>query len=73
MKGAKPPSHKSYHQQVLQNQLDAAAAYEAQRRREISGGTSDSNDLWKNLAGLLFGLIAIGFVIFMAWNAGLFR
>jgi hypothetical protein len=65
------PPNKPFIQQVQQNQIDAARAYEARRRRDAAD-SQGGRELWRSLAGLLFGLIAIGVVVFLAWQAGLF-
>jgi hypothetical protein len=64
------PPKKPYIQQVQENQIDAGRAHEARRRRDAASSQTDG-ELWRSLAGLLFGLIAIGVVAFVAWNAGL--
>lgn len=58
---------------ALQNQLDAARAHEARRRQpenQQPKAAGDSGELWRNRAGLLFGLVAIGVVVWMAVNSG---
>lgn len=75
MKG--PPGARFNHTHH-QHQADIAARGEAKRRQDDRyakmGGPSPTerrHEFIKNTIGLIFGSVAIGIVLLMAWNSGL--
>jgi hypothetical protein len=67
------PGHRRSHaRERLDKQIHDAQAGYVRRQRDLQEPSGSSDEVVKSLIALIFGLAAMGVVIFLAWNAGLF-